>query len=198
MAVNKQPILKRCKTLGISPMVMGIDKQTKRNNDGGRRKKVSEYGLQLKEKQKVKFIYGVLEKQFYHQFEIAQKGKGLVGENLLSQLEQRLDNVIFRMGLALTRREARQLVVHGHFTVNGKKLNIPSYRVSVNDVVALSDKSKKSPKFKEVVELTKGRLNPLWLDMNKDDLSAKVVRLPNREDIDFEVEEHLIVELYSK
>ncbi len=198
MAVNKQPILKRCRSLGISPMVMGIDKESKRNPDANKRKKVSEYGLQLKEKQKVKFIYGVLEKQFARQFEIASKRKGLAGENLLSQMEQRLDNVIFRMGLSLTRRESRQLVVHGHFTVNGKKVNIPSYKVSENDVIALSEKSRKSPKFKEVVELTKGRLVPLWLEMDKEALSAKVVRMPNREDIDFEVEEHLIVEFYSK
>ncbi len=198
MAVNKQPILKRCKALGISPMVMGISKETKRNSEGNRRKKVSEYGLQLKEKQKVKFIYGMLENQFYHQFELAQKAEGLVGENLLSALEQRLDNVIFRLGLSLTRREARQLVVHGHFLVNGKRVNIPSYRVSEGDVISLSEKSKKSPKFKEIIETTKGRVVPLWLDMDKEASSAKVVRLPKREDIDYEVEEHLIVELYSK
>lgn len=198
MALNKQPILKRCKALGISPMVMGISKETKRNPEGNRRKKVSEYGMQLKEKQKVKFIYGVLEKQFYHQFEIAQKGEGLVGENLLSQLEQRLDNVVFRMGLSLTRREARQLVVHGHFQVNGKRVDIPSYRVSEGDVISLCENSKKSPKFKEVIEATKSRVVPLWLDMDKEASTAKVIRLPKRDDIDFECEEHLIVELYSK
>ncbi len=198
MAVNKQPVLKRCRTLGISPMVMGIAKETKRDPDAGKRKKVSEYGLQLKEKQKVKFIYGVLEKQFRHQFEIAQKKKGLVGENLLIQMEQRLDNVVFRMGLALTRREARQLVVHGHFTVDGKKLDIPSYNVKDGQVIALSDKSKKSPKFKEVAELTKGRVVPLWIDMDREQLSGKITRLPTREDIDFEVQESLIVEYYSK
>ncbi len=199
MAVNKQPILKRCKALGISPMVMGIDKQTKRNQEqGNRRRKLSEYGLQLKEKQKVKFIYGILEKQFRHQFELAQKKSGLVGENLLVSCERRLDNVVFRMGLASTRRESRQLVSHGHFSVNGKRVDIPSFKVSIEDVISLREKSKKSPKFKEITETNRGRVVPLWLDMNKDELSAKVSRLPNRADIDYEVEEQLIVELYSK
>ena len=198
MAVNKDPILKRCRTLGISPMVMGIAKESKRNPNANNRKKVSEYGMQLKEKQKLKFIYGVLEKQFYHYYEIASKMQGKTGANLITLLESRLDNVVFRMGLALTRREARQLVVHNHFTVNGKKVNIPSYRVKAGDVIALAENSKSSTKFKEVTELTAGRTIPLWLDVNKEALSATVNRMPLIEDIDYEVEVHLIVELYSK
>lgn len=198
MAVNKDPILKRCRTLGISPMVMGIAKESKRNPNANNRKKVSEYGLQLREKQKLKFIYGMLEKQFYHYYEIASKMPGKTGANLITLLESRLDNVVFRMGLALTRREARQLVVHNHFTVNGKKVNIPSYRVKEGDVIALAENSKSSAKFKEVVELTAGRTIPLWLDVNKEALSAAVNRMPTMEDIDYEVEVHLIVELYSK
>lgn len=198
MAVNREPILKRCKALGISPMVMGVAKETKRDPNANKRKKVSEYGLQLKEKQKLKFIYGVLEKQFYHYYEIATKQEGIAGENLLTLLESRLDNVVFRMGLAITRREARQLVGHGHFTVNGKKVDIPSYRIKVGDVIALSDKSKKSAKFAQVEEATNGRLIPLWLDMNKEAKSAKITRMPQRDELDYEIEEQLIIELYSK
>lgn len=199
MARNREPILKRCKALGISPMVMGISKETKRNTqDNRRRRKDSEYGLQLKEKQKVKFIYGMLEKPFRKYFEIAAKTEGVAGENLLSMLETRLDNVVFRMGLAMTRREARLLVVHGHFDVNGERVDIPSYRVAEGDVVSLRDKSKNSVKFKEIIESTNGRIVPLWIDMNKENSSGTISRLPNREDIDYEVEEHLIVELYSK
>ncbi len=198
MAVNREPILKRCKSLGISPMVMGIAKETKRDPNANKRKKVSEYGLQLKEKQKLKFIYGVLEKQFYHYFEIAQKMEGQAGENLITCLESRLDNVVFRMGLSMTRRESRQLVSHGHFNVNGKKVDIPSYRIKVGDVISLRDNSKKSPKFKEIIETTAGRVTPTWLEVNKDEQSAKVIRMPVKEDLDYEIEEHLIVELYSK
>lgn len=198
MAVSREPILKRCKSLGISPLVMGVNKETKRDPNANKRKKVSEYGMQLKEKQKLKFIYGVLEKQFYHYFEIAQKMEGQAGANLLTCLESRLDNIVFRMGLSMTRREARQLVVHGHFDVNGKRVDIPSYRVKVGDVISLRDNSKKSVKFKEIVEATNGRLIPTWLDMNKEQLSAKVLRMPAKEDLDYEIEEHLIVELYSK
>ncbi len=198
MAVNKQPILKRCKELGISPMVMGVGKETKRNNASGFRKMESDYKLQLKEKQKLKFIYGVLEKQFRHIYERAEKMEGQAGANLLTLLECRLDNVVFRMGLALTRREARQLVSHGHFNVNGQRVDIPSYRVKVGDVIALRENSKKSTKFTEIVEGTNGRLIPSWLDVNKENLTASVVRLPVKEDLDYEVEEHLIVELYSK
>ena len=198
MAVDRQPVLKRCKSLGISPMVMGYGNETNRNKNANTRKKVSEYGMQLKEKQKLKFIYGVLEKQFYHYYEMAVKEEGVAGSNLIRLLESRLDNVVFRMGLAITRREARQLVGHGHFTVNGKKVDIPSYRIKAGDVIALSEKSKKSPKFAQVVEATNGRVIPLWLDMNKEAMSAKVTRLPEREELDYEIEEHLVIELYSK
>lgn len=198
MAINREPILKRCRYLGISPAVMGIAKESKRNPGANRRKKVSEYGMQLKEKQKLKFIYGVLETPFRHYFEIAEKMEGKAGENLITILESRLDNVVFRMGLALTRRESRQLVTHGHFLVNGKRVDIPSYRVKIGDTIELSDKSKKSDKFKEIAEGTKGRVIPLWLEANKDAATAKVVRMPVKDDIDYEVEETFIVELYSK
>ena len=198
MAVDRQPVLKRCKALGISPMVLGYSKETKRHANANNRKKSSEYGLQLKEKQKLKFIYGVLEKQFYHYYEMAVKMKGVAGENLIKILESRLDNVVFRMGMAKTRKEARQLVVHGHFDVNGSRVDIPSYRIKVGDVISLRENSKKSVKFKEIVEATNGRLVPTWLDMNKDAQTAKVTRLPAKEDLDYEIEEHLIVELYSK
>ena len=198
MAVNKDPILKKCRYLGISPMVMGISKTSNRNPNANNRKKVSEYGMQLKEKQKLKFIYGVLEKPFYHYFEIASKMEGKAGDNLITVLESRLDNIVYRMGLSLTRREARQLVNHRHFTVNGKRVNIPSYRVKEGDVIALYEGSRSSTKFKEIVEQTSGRVVPTWLEANKENFSAKVVRMPKTEDLDYEVEAHLIVELYSK
>lgn len=198
MAVSREPILKRCRYLGISPMVMGISKESNRNPNANSRKKVSEYGMQLKEKQKLKFIYGVGEKQFYHYFELANKMAGKAGDNLITCLETRLDSVVFRMGLALTRREARQLVTHKHFTVNGVRIDIPSYRVKEGDVIELHEGSKSSAKFKEVVEQTADRTVPMWLEANKEAYSAKVVRLPNPEDLDYEVAAHLIVELYSK
>jgi small subunit ribosomal protein S4 len=199
MAVNKDPILKRCRYLGISPAVMGVSKKESiRFKNANNRKKVSEYGMQLKEKQKLKFIYGVLEKQFYHYFEIASKMEGKAGDNLITCLESRLDSVVFRMGLALTRREARQLVVHNHYTVNGKKVNIPSYRVKVGDVIALAEKDRTSEKFKSTVEATNDRVVPVWLEAKKEDYSATVVRMPSAGDIDYEVASHLIVELYSK
>lgn len=198
MAVNRDPILKRCRYLGISPAVVGISKSSNRNPNANSRKKVSEYGMQLKEKQKLKFIYGVLEKPFFHYFEIASKMEGQTGNNLITVLESRLDNIAFRMGLALTRREARQLVTHGHFLVNGKKVDIPSYRVKVGDVISLRDKSKSNTKFKSIIEQTNGRVVPMWLEVNKEQLSAKVVRMPAIEDVDYEVAPHLIVELYSK
>ena len=198
MAVNRDPVLKRCRYLGISPMVVGIAKESNKNPNANSRRKVSEYGLQLKEKQKLKFIYGVLEKQFYHYYEIATKMEGQAGNNIIVCLESRLDNVVFRMGLALTRREARQLVNHGHFLVNGKRVDIPSYRVKVGDVVTLRDKSKSSVKFKNNVEQTAGRVVPMWLDANKDEYTATITRMPSIEDLDYEVEAHLIVELYSK
>ncbi|MBR1458798.1 MAG: 30S ribosomal protein S4 [Oscillospiraceae bacterium] len=198
MAVNKDPILKRCRYLGISPMVMGINKSSNRNPNANSRRKVSEYGTQLKEKQKLKFIYGVQETPFRHYFELAEKMEGKAGDNLITLLESRLDNVAFRMGMALTRREARQLVSHGHFTVNGQRVDIPSYRVAVGDVIAVSEKSRQTEKFKALPEQTAGRTVPLWLDANKEAFSATVNRLPNPADIDYEAETHLIVELYSK
>ncbi len=200
MAVNREPILKRCRYFGISPMVMGVSRESKRFQKAGNqnRKKVSEYGAQLKEKQKLKFIYGVLEDPFRHYFEIASKMEGKAGDNLITILESRLDNAVYRMGLALTRREARQLVNHRHFTVNGKRINIPSYRLKVGDVVALYDGSKNSAKFKDIVEQTAGRVTPLWLEADKEKLSAKVTRMPGMEDIDYETETSLVVELYSK
>lgn len=197
MARNMQPILKRCRTLGIEPAVMGIHKSSNKNPNKSR-KKQSEYGLQLNEKQKVKFIYGVLEKQFRKYYVLATKKNGITGEELLSILETRLDNVVFRLGLANTRREARQIVNHGHILVNGKKVDIPSYLIKAGDVVALREKSKASQRMKDIAEANASRAVPKWLDMDKNALQGKVVTLPTREDIDYEVEEHLIVELYSK
>ena len=201
MAVNRDPILKKCRSLDISPIVLGYSENKKSmrfQKDGNRHKKVSEYGQQLKEKQKLKFVYGVLEKQFYHYYELATKEEGIAGENLIRILESRLDNIVFRMGLATTRREARQLVTHGHFCVNGKRVDIPSYRVKVGDVVSLREKSKKSKKFEQIAEVAGGRLTPMWLDVDKEKQSAKVTRNFAREDLDFEIAEHLIIELYSK
>ncbi len=197
MARNMQPVLKRCRTLGIDPSVMGIDKKSKRNPRPTRRKQ-SEYGLQLTEKQKVKFIYGMLEKQFRKYYEMAVKMPGITGENLLQILESRLDNVIFRLGLANTRRESRQMVSHGHILVNGKRLDIPSYRVKVGDVITLKESTKSSDRIKDIVEANSTRAIPKWLDMDKNTLTGKVIALAQRDDIDFEVAEHLIVELYSK
>ncbi|MBQ4629439.1 MAG: 30S ribosomal protein S4 [Clostridia bacterium] len=197
MARNMQPVLKRCRTLGISPSVMGIDK-TSNKNPNPMRKKQSEYGRQLTEKQKVKFIYGMLEKQFRHLYEIASKMPGVAGENLLQLLESRLDNVVFRLGLANTRRESRQLVNHGHILVNGKRLDIPSYRVKVGDVITLKEKTLGSDRMKAIIEANSSRVVPKWLDMDNNTTTGKVIALAQRDDIDFEVEEHLIVELYSK
>ena len=197
MARNIQPVLKRCRTLGIEPGVMGIDKSSNRNPKQSR-KKQSEYGLQLNEKQKVKFIYGILEKQFRHYYVMATKRNGVTGEMLLQLLESRLDNVVYRLGLANTRREARQIVNHGHITVNGAKVDIPSYLVKPGDVIAVKEKSKNSVRIKEIVETNAKRVIPAWLDMNRDTLTGKVLKLSEREDIDYDVEEHLIVELYSK
>ena len=197
MAINRQPVLKRCKTLGINPATMGIDKSSNRNPKQGR-KKQSEYGLQLNENQKVKFIYGVLEKQFRKYYVMATKKQGITGEMLLQILESRLDNVVFRLGLANTRREARQIVNHGHITVNGQKVDIPSYLVKPGDVIAVREKSKNSVRIKEIVETNANRVVPKWLSMDKNTLTGKVITLAARDDIDYEVEEHLIVELYSK
>ena len=199
MAKNTQPIAKRCKALGISPAVMGYNKKTTtRNSNTQTRKKKSEYASQLQEKQKVKFIYGVLEKQFLGYYEKAVRMPGKAGDNLLTQLESRLDNVVFRLGYASTRREARQLVNHGHFTVNGKKVNIPSYQVKPGMEIALKESSRKIERFKENVEANSSIVVPKWLSFDTNTLTGKVVAAPTREDIDFPVEEHLIIELYSK
>ena len=197
MAKNTQPILKRCKTLGIDPTVVGVSQKSIRNPKPGRRKQ-SEYGLQLNEKQKAKFIYGVLEKQFRKYYVMATKQNGVTGEILLSILESRLDNVVYRLGFANTRREARQIVNHGHITVNGQKVDIPSYLVKPGDVIAVREKSKNSVRIKEIVETNANRVVPKWLSMDKNTLTGKVIALAARDDIDYEVEEHLIVELYSK
>ena len=200
MAKNMQPIAKRCRALGLSPAVMGYSKKTSNRNPGGKmRKKVSEYGTQLAEKQKVKFVYGIMEKQFRSYYEKAEKAEGKTGAVLLTLIERRLDNVVFRLGLAATRREARQLVNHAHFTVNGKKVNIPSYLVKAGDVIAVKESSRSTTRFKAIAEgETASTLTPKWLEKDADLLGGKVIALPQREDIDFPVEEHLIVELYSK
>ena len=203
MAQNMQPIVKRCRTLGISPAVMGYTGNSKResNRNPGpqRRSKKSEYALQLTEKQKVKFIYGVLEKQFHSYYEKASRMKGNTGDELMTLLERRLDNVVFRLGLAGTRREARQLVNHGHYTVNGKRVDIPSYLVKVGDVIAVCDKSRSTARFKKLVEDDKFVAAPKWLEKDKNaPLEGKVVAMPARDDIDFDVSVNLIVELYSK
>jgi ribosomal protein S4 len=195
MAVNKDPILKRCRSLQLDPSHMGIYKESNRKPQQSF-KKMSEYGLQLREKQRAKFIYGVLERQFRTVFKKAASKKGITGENLLIMLEERLDNVVFRMGLATTRREARQLVVHSHFTVNGKKVNIPSYIVKAGDVIKVKEKSQSSPKFKEIKEMQVGV--PAWLSVDRDKLEGKVLADPTRDQIDTPIEERLIVELYSK
>ena len=197
MAKNTQPVLKRCKTLGLSPAVLGYSKSTKRQPKQTRRKQ-SEYGMQLNEKQKVKFIYGVLEKQFHAYYEKAERKQGITGEILLQELERRLDNVVFRMGFANTRREARQLVNHAHFTVNGKRVNIPSYQVKPGDVVAVSEKSRSTTKFKSLLEENGKKACPKWIEKANDSFEGKIVAMPARDDIDYEVAEHLIVELYSK
>lgn len=197
MAKNRQPVLKRCKTLGLSPAVLGYSKETRRNPKQMRRKQ-SEYGLQLNEKQKVKFIYGVLEKQFHAYYEKAERKNGVTGEILLQELERRLDNTVFRMGFANTRREARQLVSHAHFTVNGKRVNIPSFQVKPGDVVAVCEKSRSLTKFKTLLEENGKKACPKWIDKANDSFEGKIVAMPARDDIDYEVSEHLIVELYSK
>ena len=197
MAVNRVPVLKRCRALGLEPAVLGYDKKSNRQNQRVG-KKVSEYGTQLREKQKAKFIYGVLEKPFRNYYEKADRMKGMTGENLMTMLESRLDNVIFRLGLARTRREARQVVGHKHVMVNGKKVNIPSYLVKAGDVIELTEKAKSLTRYKEIVEVTGGRLVPEWLDGNLENFKGTVKNLPTREMIDVPVDEMLIVELYSK
>ena len=197
MAVDRTPVLKRCRSLGIDPQVLGIDKKSNRSVRTGR--KVSEYGLQLREKQKAKFIYGVLEKPFRNMFAKAQKIRtGTTGDNLMILLELRLDNVLFRMGYGRTRKEARQIVDHKHVLVNGKCVNIPSYLVKAGDVIEIREKSKSSARYKEILESTNGRLVPEWLEADADALKGSVKSIPTREVIDVPVNEMLIVELYSK
>ena len=199
MATNKQPIAKKCRSFDVSPAVMGYgNKKSTRNPGGNRRKKVSEYGAQLKEKQKVKFVYGVQEKQFHRYYLKATNMKGVTGDNMLRLLELRLDNVVYRLGLVKTRKMARQLVSHAHFLVNGKKVNIPSYRVKVGDVISVREKSKDIDIFKAVKEEGPSQLVPKWLEMNQEDLSGKVLALPTSEDLDYELQYNLIVEFYSK
>ena len=199
MAKNREPIAKHAKALGVSPAVMGYNKKnTTRNSNSQVRRKKSEYATQLQEKQKVKFIYGVLEKQFRGYYEKAVRMPGKAGDNLLIQLENRLDNVVFRLGYAATRREARQMVNHGHFTVNGKKVNIPSYQVKPGMVIALRESSRGIQRFRDNVEVNSSLVVPKWLEFDAANLIGKVVAAPTREDIDFPVEERLIVELYSK
>ena len=198
MAKNTQPILKRCRTLGVSPAAMGYSKSSNKNPGGQRRAKKSEYALQMTEKQKVKFVYGILEKQFRMYFEKAERMNGNTGENLLSLVERRLDNVVYRLGFASTRREARQLVNHGHYTVNGKRVNIPSYLVSNGDVIAVCEKSVSNTRFKMLKEADAFVAAPKWLERDKNNLQGKVIAMPARDDIDFEIAENLIVELYSK
>lgn len=200
MARNMQPIAKRCKALNLSPAAMGYSKKnTNRNPKANVRKKQSEYAMQLTEKQKVKFVYGIMEKQFHMYYEKASRMPGKTGENLLTLIERRLDNVVYRMGFAMTRREARQLVTHGHFTVNGQRVDIPSYLIKVGDVIEVREKSRSSIKFKRLMGEDAIVVNvPKWLEHAKNTLQGKVVAMPARDDIDFPVEEHLIVELYSK
>ena len=197
MAVNKVPVLKRCRSLGLDPIYLGIDKKSTRQLKRANRK-MSEYGLQLREKQKAKFIYGVLEKPFHNYYDKADRMPGQTGENLMIMLESRLDNVVFRMGFARTRREARQIVDHKHVLVNGKCVNIPSYLVKAGDQIEIREKSKGSERYKAVLEVTGGRLVPEWIDVDQENLKGTVKELPNRAAIDVPVNEMLIVELYSK
>ena len=197
MAVNRVPVLKRCRSLGLDPVYLGIDKKSKRQLNRAN-KKMSEYGLQIREKQKAKFIYGVLEKPFRIYFAKAQKMIGMTGENLMILLELRLDNVLFRMGYARTRKEARQIVDHKHVLVNGKQVNIPSYLVKAGDTIEIKEKHKASQRYKDILEVTDGRLVPEWLEADHENLSGVVKEIPTREIIDVPVDEMLIVELYSK
>ena len=197
MAVNRTPVLKRCRSLDLDPVYLGIDKKSRRKAKNAGRK-ISEYGMQLREKQKAKFIYGVLEKPFRNYYKKAEKMKGMTGENLMVMLESRLDSIIFRLGFARTRREARQIVDHKHVLVNGKSVNIPSYLVKAGDVIEIREKSKSLTRYKEILEATNGRLVPEWLEADRDALKGTVVQLPTREAIEVPVDEMLIVELYSK
>ena len=198
MAVDRGPVLKKCRTLGISPAVLGLDKKIKEDKSGKQRKKLSEYGLQLREKQKAKFIYGILERPFRNYFAKAERMKGQTGENLMIMLERRLDNVVFRMGLARTRREARQVVGHKHVLVNGKIVNIPSYLISAGDKIEIKEKAKETKRYKEIIDITGGRIAPSWIETDVTNMKATIKNLPTREEIDVPVNEMLIVELYSK
>ena len=197
MAVNRVPVLKRCRSLGLDPVFLGYDKKSNRTNARAG-KKVSEYGIQLREKQKAKFIYGVLEKPFRNYYEKADRMKGMTGENLMVLLERRLDNIVFRMGFARTRREARQIVGHKHVLVNGKMVNIPSYLIKAGDVIEIREKSKSLQRYKDISEVTAGRLTPEWIEADMEAFKGTVKNLPTREMIDVPVNEMLIVELYSK
>ena len=197
MAVNRVPVLKRCRSLGLDPIYLGIDKKSNRELKRAN-KKMSEYGLQLREKQKAKFIYGVLEKPFRNYYEKADRMKGMTGENLMTMLESRLDNVVFRAGFARTRKEARQIVDHKHVLVNGKQVNIPSYLVKAGDVIEIKEKCKGAQRYKDILDVTAGRLVPEWMDSDQEALKATVKELPTRDMIDVPVDEILIVELYSK
>ena len=197
MAVNRVPVLKRCRSLGLDPIYLGVDKKSNRELKRAT-KKMSEYGLQLIEKQKAKFIYGVLEKPFRNYYAKADRMKGMTGENLMILLERRLDNVIFRLGFARTRKEARQIVDHKHVLVNGKQVNIPSYLIKAGDVIEIREKSKGSQRYKDILEVTGARLVPAWLEADQEALKGTVKELPTREEIDVPVNEMLIVELYSK
>ena len=197
MAVNRVPVLKRCRSLGMDPVYLGIDKKSNRQLKRSNRK-MSEYGLQLREKQKAKFIYGVLEKPFHNYYERADQMKGMTGQNLMTILESRLDNVVFRLGFARTRKEARQIVDHKFVTVNGKQVNIPSYLIKAGDVIEIKEGKKSSQRYKDIVEVTGGRLVPEWLEADLENLKGTVKELPKREAIDVPVDEMLIVELYSK
>ena len=197
MAVNRVPVLKRCRSLDLDPIYLGIDKKSNRNSKRAN-KKMSEYGLQLREKQKAKFIYGVLEKPFRNYYAKAYRMNGQVGTNLMIILESRLDNVLFRMGFGRTRKETRQIVDHKHVLVNGKCVNIPSYLVKAGDVIEIKEKYKSSQRYKDVLEVTAGRLVPAWLEVDQENLRGTVKELPTRDEIDVPVNEVLIVELYSK
>ena len=197
MAVNRVPVLKRCRALGLEPSYLGYDKKSNRTSERAG-KKVSEYGLQLREKQKAKFIYGVLEKPFRNYYEKADRMKGMTGENLMTLLESRLDNVVFRMGFARTRREARQIVDHKHVLVNGKCVNIPSYLIKAGDVIEIKESAKSMQRYKDILDVTAGRLVPEWIDADVENFKGTIKNLPTREMIDVPVDEMLIVELYSK
>ena len=197
MAVDRVPVLKRCRSLDLDPVYLGIDKHSRRQSRRANRK-MSEYATQLREKQKSKFIYGVLEKPFRNYYAKAERMKGTTGENLMVLLEMRLDNVLFRAGLGRTRKECRQIVDHKHVLVNGKCVNIPSYQVKAGDVIEIKEKHRGDQRYKDIVEVTGGRLAPAWLDCDLENLKATVKEKPTRELIDVPVDEMLIVELYSK